>query len=130
MLIKNGNVFLSDPARFEKTDIRVENQTITEVDALSPLPGEEVRDAEGLYVLPGFVDIHIHGFAGADTVRGEEQVRHMSRELRKTGVAASIPTRSEPINPGPSVTAIAVISSIVNLAFSKHSSITIVIFLT
>lgn len=92
MLIKNGNVFLSDPARFEKTDIRVENNVIAAVGALSALPGEEIREAEGLYVLPGFVDIHIHGFAGADTVRGEEQIRRMSRGLLKTGVAAFVPT--------------------------------------
>jgi N-acetylglucosamine-6-phosphate deacetylase len=92
MLIKNGNVFLSDPARFEITDVRVENNVIAEIGALSPHPGEEVRDAAGLYVLPGFIDIHIHGFAGADTVRGEEQIRHMSRGLRRTGVAAFVPT--------------------------------------
>ena len=92
MLIKNGNVFLSDPARFEKTDLRVENGVITEIGALSPLSGEEVKDAQEKFVLPGFIDIHIHGFAGADTVRGEEQLRHMSRELLRTGVAAFVAT--------------------------------------
>ena len=90
MLIRNGTVFAED--RFIKEDVRLQNGRITEVGQLSPLPDEEVRDAEGLYVLPGFVDIHIHGYGGADCMRGEEDVRRMSRGLLQTGVAAFCPT--------------------------------------
>lgn len=92
MLIQNGTVFLSDLNRFVRTDIRIQNRTIAELGSLSPLPGEEIRDAGGFYVLPGFVDIHIHAFSGADSMRGEADLRHMSRELLKTGVAAFLPT--------------------------------------
>ena len=46
----------------------------------------------GLYVLPGLVDIHIHAYAGADCMRGEDDVRRMSEGLLKTGVAAFMPT--------------------------------------
>ena len=49
-------------------------------------------DLNGDYLLPGFVDVHIHAFMGHDTMGGEEHLRHMSRELRKAGVAAFLPT--------------------------------------
>ena len=90
MLIQNGTAFVH--GRLTKTDVRVEDGRIAEVGALSAGPHEAVRDAAGCYVLPGFVDIHIHAFAGADCMRGEGDVRRMSRSLLDTGVAAFVPT--------------------------------------
>ena len=90
MLIQNGNAFLD--GAFRRVSIRLEGGQITEIGELSPREGEHSQNAEGLYVLSGFVDIHIHGFGGADCMRGEENVRRMSRGLRETGVAAFMPT--------------------------------------
>ena len=90
MLIRNGWVFLD--GEFAKADVRLNDSLISEVGTLLPSPGEDVRDCSGLFVLPGFVDIHIHGYGGADCMRGEEDVRRMARELRKTGIAAFVPT--------------------------------------
>lgn len=41
-------------------DVRVASGLIKEVGDLSPLPGEEVRDLNGLYLAPGFIDTHTH----------------------------------------------------------------------
>ena len=90
MLVKNGNAFVR--GAFVRADVRIEDGKITEVGQLEAKAGEEIRDAEGLYVLPGFVDIHIHAFGGADCMRGEEHVRRMSAGLIETGVAAFVPT--------------------------------------
>lgn len=90
MLVKNGNAFID--GRFVRADVRIENGTITEIGEIEPRQIEGVYDAAGLYVLPGFVDIHIHAFAGADCMRGEADVRRMSDALIKTGVAAFVPT--------------------------------------
>ena len=90
MLVKNGLAFIR--GAFEQADVRIENGRIAEVGRLSAKDGEEIRDAQGLFVLPGFVDIHIHAFGGADCMRGEQDVRRMSKELLKTGVAAFVPT--------------------------------------
>ena len=60
--------------------------------ALAPLPGETVLDLAGDYLLPGFVDVHIHGYKAHDTMQGEAAVRAMSQELYKEGVAAFLPT--------------------------------------
>ena len=90
ILVKNGTVFVD--GAFARADVRIRDGKIAEVGALSPEQGEDVRDCEGLYVLPGFVDIHIHAYGGADCMRGEEDVRRMSRGLLDTGVAAFVPT--------------------------------------
>ena len=46
---------------FEKLDIRIENTKITEVDFnISPKENEEVIDAAGKYITPGFIDAHSH----------------------------------------------------------------------
>ncbi len=90
MLVKNGMAFVD--GKFVRSDVRIENEKITEVGTLEANPGEEVKDAQGLYVLPGFVDIHIHAFGGADCMRGEADVRRMSEGLLQTGVAAFVPT--------------------------------------
>ena len=84
MLVKNGTAFID--GRFVRADVRVENGKIAEIGELGAKAGEEVRDAAGLFVLPGFVDIHIHAYAGADCMRGEADVRRMSEGLLKTGV--------------------------------------------
>ena len=90
MLVKNGTAFID--GGFVRADVRVEAGKIAEIGELSARTGEEVRDAAGLFVLPGFVDIHIHAYAGADCMRGEADVRRMSEGLLKTGVAAFVPT--------------------------------------
>ncbi|MBQ2990039.1 MAG: N-acetylglucosamine-6-phosphate deacetylase [Clostridia bacterium] len=86
MLVKNGIAFID--GQFVPADVRLEGGKITEVGALEAAAGEEVRNAAGQYVLPGFVDIHIHAFGGADCMRGEADVRRMSAGLIETGVAA------------------------------------------
>ena len=91
MLIINGKPFI-DGAFREGVNVRTRDGKIAQVGLLCAEPEEEVIDAAGAVVVPGFVDIHIHGFAGCDCMDGEESVRHMSREVKKTGVAAFVPT--------------------------------------
>ena len=54
---------------------------------------DEIIDAKGLYVSPGLVDTHIHGYQGADTSDGKiEGIRHMAKGLLENGVTAFLPT--------------------------------------
>ena len=92
MLIENGTVFTGD--RFLKGfSVRLMNGIVTETGmGLSAENGENRIDLKGDYLLPGFVDVHIHAFRGSDTMRGEADIRRMSRELAKTGTGAFCPT--------------------------------------
>ncbi len=65
MIIRNGIVFAPD-ATFTEADLAVEDGKIVQLAPPGSLPGADVLDAAGGYVLPGFVDIHTHGAAGCD----------------------------------------------------------------
>ncbi|MBE5802251.1 MAG: N-acetylglucosamine-6-phosphate deacetylase [Clostridiales bacterium] len=92
MLIINANAYL-DGTFVYPVCVRLADDAVQEVGfSLLPLLGEEVLDLCGDYLLPGFVDVHIHGFAGRDAMEGEQAVRAMSRGLYQQGVAAFLPT--------------------------------------
>lgn len=92
MLLKNGKFLVA--GRFaEKWCVRLENGRVTALgENLAALPGEETLDLQGDFVLPGFVDAHIHAFRGYDTMQGEDAIRQMARDLYQEGVAAFLPT--------------------------------------
>ncbi|MBO5034696.1 MAG: amidohydrolase [Oscillospiraceae bacterium] len=61
MLIKNGTVYDCVHREPYEADLRLEGGKIEEIaPSLSPAPGEEVIDAAGLRVYPGFIDAHSH----------------------------------------------------------------------
>lgn len=70
--IVNGKIVLKDGI--------LENSAVLYSDVIEgiipcdKLPeGCEVIDANGGYVTPGFIDLHIHGYLGKDVCDGEEE---------------------------------------------------------
>ncbi len=59
-----------------------------------PCPeGAEVIDAKGGYVLPGFIDIHVHGGGNADMMdESTEAIHQMARAHAAHGTTAIVPT--------------------------------------
>ncbi len=54
---------------------------------------EEKIDAGGKYIIPGLVDIHIHGYHGEDISDGsEEGLRIMAKGILENGVSSFLPT--------------------------------------
>ncbi len=92
MFIQNAKAYLDHGFR-ENTNLRINEGKITAIGTdLIAAPGEQVIDCAGDYVIPGFVDVHIHAFRCHDAMQGEEAVRAMARDLRQEGVAAFCPT--------------------------------------
>lgn len=55
--------------------------------------GCEVIDADGLYVCPGLIDVHIHGCMGFDVMDDTcEAIKVMSERIAKNGVTSFLPT--------------------------------------
>lgn len=66
MIIKNGSVFLE--GRIVTCDLQFEEE-ITEIGKLDA----DGLDVQGLYVFPGFIDIHTHGGYGSDFMDAKEE---------------------------------------------------------
>src|SRR5919202_4348612 len=75
--------------------LRVDGDRITAVEPSPPagtLPGE-VIDLHGSYLAPGFIDLHVHGGAGADFMDGtEEAFRTACRAHARHGTTSLLPT--------------------------------------
>ncbi len=89
MIIKNALVY-TPRHTFEKGSILIREGRI--VPFGTPEEGEEVLDAEGLYALPGLVDIHFHGAMGKDFCDGtEEAIQTLADFEASKGVLAICP---------------------------------------
>jgi N-acetylglucosamine-6-phosphate deacetylase len=55
-------------------------------------PGWMVFDCRGLTLVPGFIDVHVHGVEGADVLDGPGAVAEVAARLPKFGVTAFCPT--------------------------------------
>lgn len=78
-VIENGTVLFDEKIRAVGTDIDIKSA--------------EVIDAEGNYVIPGLVDIHIHGYCGDDVCDADcDGIRRISMALTRNGVTAWCPT--------------------------------------
>lgn len=90
MIIRNGLVFEPEGA-FTAREVYVDQ---THRICEEPLPGDrEIIDAEGLYVIPGLVDIHIHGAVGRDFSDGDpEGLQEIAAYLKAQGITSFCPT--------------------------------------
>lgn len=59
LMIKNGRLLTKD-GNFQICDIYIENGKIHEINEILYKKADEVIDAEGLFVSPGFIDLHVH----------------------------------------------------------------------
>ena len=90
MLIKNCNIIYLD--KIEKGSVLVENGKIKEINP-SNVNDTEVIDAEGLYLSPGFIDVHIHGAGGCDTMDGTvESINTIAKTIVQHGTTSFTPT--------------------------------------
>lgn len=88
MIIKNATVYGKN---FEpvKTDIEIEDGVIKALETTE----KDGLDFSGCVILPGFIDIHIHGCNLADATDGKpESAANMSKWLVKNGITSFCPT--------------------------------------
>lgn len=75
LLVRGGHVLDADARRYRKRDIRIRDAVFVELDErLDAEPGEQVLDAEGLWVLPGLIDAHVHAIGVEDDLRALHRV--------------------------------------------------------
>lgn len=91
MIIKGGKV-LNDEFAFMDADILVREDKIEKI---GKLDGEEIIDASGCLVVPGFVDTHMHAAVGKGFIDFEEDTYEKITEFEaQNGTTALVPAIS------------------------------------
>lgn len=94
MVIKNGNV-LSGNFEFIKTDIEFTDKIIS----VAPSDAKEFFDATDCYVIPGFVDTHMHGAMGENfldfTEKSADKVCTFEASMGTTSLVPAISAAPE-----------------------------------
>lgn len=86
----NGNVIFEDGVH--RTNVYAQNGKITEIsDAV--IPSDHIVDCRGLYLSPGFADIHVHGGGGFSAMSDDpEEIVKMCRAHALRGTTSIVPT--------------------------------------
>ncbi|MCY6369116.1 N-acetylglucosamine-6-phosphate deacetylase [Clostridium ganghwense] len=92
--ITNGKI-ITEEGILQNSSILFDNKIkyIISKDKLGEYDLEEIIDVNGKYISPGFIDLHIHGSGGSDTMDGSiEDIIKISSTICQNGVTAFLPT--------------------------------------
>ena len=94
IVIKNGRIITLQEI-LDGATVIVDNGLIVQVTQQDEFDAEksEIIDATGLYVSPGFIDIHVHGGNGSDTMDGTvEDILNITNFHTAGGTTSMLPT--------------------------------------
>jgi len=92
IVLAGGNLVLPDRI-LPNTALVIDQGRIAAIEtAPHPAPDVAVVDISDLFVVPGFVDVHVHGVEGHDTLDGPGAVAAIAARLPRFGVTAFCPT--------------------------------------
>jgi N-acetylglucosamine-6-phosphate deacetylase len=90
MIIKNCKIIFQD--NIENGEVLIKDGKIEKINPNS-FYDEETIDGEGCYLSPGFIDVHIHGAGGFDTMDGTvESINSISKVIAAYGTTSFLPT--------------------------------------
>jgi N-acetylglucosamine-6-phosphate deacetylase len=92
IVIAGGDLVLPDRVETASSLILDGEQIVAIEEGRAQPEGAEVIDADGCYVVPGFIDVHVHGVAGYDTLDGGDALARIAATLPQYGVTAFCPT--------------------------------------
>jgi N-acetylglucosamine-6-phosphate deacetylase len=94
-LLFHGGTIILDDRLLENGHVEVEGPRIRAVHSRPPSTsavGESI-DLQGAYLAPGFIDLHVHGGAGADFMDGDpDSFRTICRAHARHGTTSLLPT--------------------------------------
>jgi N-acetylglucosamine-6-phosphate deacetylase len=92
MLFKNGTI-LDNNFKFVIGDVRIQGDKIVEIGKNLATKDHEITDINGKLLIPGLIDIHIHGAGGVDYSTADyEGIKNMANFLGSIGVTSFLAT--------------------------------------
>jgi N-acetylglucosamine-6-phosphate deacetylase len=95
LLLKDARLVLPHKV-VEEASLLINGDRITRIwerGTMEDVRPDDTLELDGATLLPGFIDIHLHGAVGVDTMEAEaEDLRRVSRFLAQNGVTAWLPT--------------------------------------
>lgn len=90
--IINGKIILENQI-LENHTLVFNESILTIGENISLNEADEIIDAKGLYVSPGFIDLHVHGAMGHDVMDGDlEGLKVIGEKILENGVTSFLPT--------------------------------------
>lgn len=86
----NARVIFED--KIKCADVFAENGKITDIRINETKETDETIDCKGLYLSPGFADIHVHGGGGFSAMGAPEDIVNMARAHALRGTTSILPT--------------------------------------
>ena len=93
IILTGADVVLPDRILSPGT-VAIDGETIVEVSASvrAATSRDDTVDLAGHFIVPGFIDVHVHGVQGTDTLDDEHAIRTMADRFPRYGVTAFCPT--------------------------------------
>lgn len=94
LFVKNAIVY-TPHERIDRAVVLIDGARIVAVgseDAIFPPPGAQVIDADGLLLVPGFIDLQFNGGFGRDFTADPTTIWQVAEGLPRWGVTAFLPT--------------------------------------
>jgi N-acetylglucosamine-6-phosphate deacetylase len=92
IVISKGDVVLTDRVLSEGTIIIDGGRIVAIESAAVDSRHATTVDVSDCYIVPGFIDVHVHGIEGHDTLDGGDAVAQIASRLPRYGVTAFCPT--------------------------------------
>ena len=89
MIRLSGATIVQPGGLLSPATLTIENDRITDIAAGTASEGIDLRDH---YLVPGFIDVHVHGVRGLDALDGGDAIARIARALTEFGVTAFCPT--------------------------------------
>jgi N-acetylglucosamine-6-phosphate deacetylase len=89
MIFKNGRLIFPNGVS-DGLDLLVEDGMITAIRGQAHAMGEKIVDLEGNYLAPGFVDLHVHGAKGRDTMEASADAFRAICDYHASGGTTSL----------------------------------------
>jgi len=92
IVLSGGDIVLPDRI-LTSTSLIVDGDRIAAIESTRRTPpAASVIDARETFIVPGFVDVHVHGIEGHDSLDSAEAIAQIAARLPRYGVTAFCPT--------------------------------------